>query len=343
MTTEIESGSFRDPSGFIFKDNGIIYRQINNSYEQDYNLLMNSGLYNALVKRKMLISHCELDFTDGIEMSPKPESYYKVIKPDKIDFISYIYEWSFSQIKDAALLTLAIEKLALEHGMTLKDASSYNIQFQQGQPIFIDTLSFEKYEEGQPWVAYRQFCQHFYCVLSLMIYKDIRLNSLMKCFIDGIPIDLCAKLLPMKTKLKFSIFLNIHMHANLQRKYEDKAANPKKLKMDKSSRISFITSLENSVKSFKLKMQDTEWGDYYNNTNYVDSSFEYKKHTVADFLKKTETGIVWDMGANQGVFSRIARDLGNNVVSFDIDPIAIEKNYLQVKKSGEKDLGSSLD
>ena len=78
------------------------------------------------------------------------EGCYKVIQPDKVDFISYPYEWSFSQLKDAALATLAIQKEALNAGMILKDASAYNIQFHQGTPLLIDTLSFTKYVEGQP-------------------------------------------------------------------------------------------------------------------------------------------------------------------------------------------------
>ena len=50
--------------------------------------------------------------------------------------------------------------------MTLKDCSVYNIQFHQGRPIFIDTLSFEIYRDGDPWIGYRQFCEHFLAPLA---------------------------------------------------------------------------------------------------------------------------------------------------------------------------------
>ena len=85
-----------------------------------------------------------------------------------VDFISYPYEWSFSQLKDAALTTLAAHELALDHGMTLKDASAYNVQFVDGKPVLIDSLSFERAVPDEPWVAYRQFCQHFLAPLALM-------------------------------------------------------------------------------------------------------------------------------------------------------------------------------
>ena len=104
-----------------------------------------------------------------------------------IPFISYPYEWCFSQLREAALTTLKVQRKALEFGMSLRDSSAYNIQFKSGKPIFIDTLSFGKYREGQPWVAYRQFCQHFLAPLALMSYKDIRLSQLLSIHIESPP------------------------------------------------------------------------------------------------------------------------------------------------------------
>ena len=148
--------SFRDPSGFLFYQDDTIYRQVNNIYKENYDHLMNSGLYQALIDAQLLIPHQEVDIK-----GTRPDKAYKIIKPEKIPFISYPYEWSFSQLKNAALTTLHIQKKALDFGMSLKDCSAYNIQFRKCRPVLIDSLSFEKYPEGEPWVAYRQFCQHF--------------------------------------------------------------------------------------------------------------------------------------------------------------------------------------
>lgn len=183
--------SFRDPSGFLFQQDGVIYRQVNLVYKDDYGHLMDSGLYQALVDDNLLIPHEEV----GIE-PPIPELAYKIIKPEQIPFISYPYEWCFSQLRDAALTTLKVQKKALDFSMSLRDSSAYNIQFKNGRPLFIDTLSFGKYREGQPWVAYRQFCQHFLAPLTLMSYKDIRLSQLLCTYIDGLPLDLTGCLLP---------------------------------------------------------------------------------------------------------------------------------------------------
>ena len=150
--------SYRDPSGYIFNYNNEIYRIINNIYKENYDFFMNSGLYQELVSKGYIVSHIEIEKNS---LNINIDNTYKIIKPQEIKFITYPYEWSFSQLKDAAILTLKILRIALKYNMILKDASSYNIQFHNGKPIFIDTLSFEKYEGESTWIAYNQFSKHF--------------------------------------------------------------------------------------------------------------------------------------------------------------------------------------
>lgn len=310
--------SYKDPSGFMFCQEGINYRQINYSYRDNYDLLMGSGLYASLVSEGLLVSHKEI--TVMLDA-------YKVIKPIQIPFISYPYEWCFSQLKNAALLTLSIQKKALEFGMSLKDASAYNIQFINGSPVFIDTLSFEKYKEGQPWVAYKQFCEHFLAPLVLMSYKDYRLSQLMKVYIDGIPLDLTSRLLPFLSRLNPLILTHIHLHAVSQRNYAGKSVKP--LKLSRLGLLGIIDSLELVVKSLKLQISDSMWSNYYNDTNSC--SLENKKTIVRKCLQSLKPERVWDLGANTGVFSRIAVEVGAQVVSFDNDMLATEVNYASSK------------
>ncbi|MFC1593962.1 SAM-dependent methyltransferase, partial [Candidatus Omnitrophota bacterium] len=211
MRQDNVASSFRDPSGFLFYHNDSLYRQVNVIYKEHYEHLIHSGLYGALVKEGLLIPHVEVDL--GLRRS---DQGYKIIKPEVVSCISYPHEWSFSQLKDAALTTLTIQKKAMECGMSLKDCSAYNIQFKKGMPIFIDTLSFEKLQADQPWIAYRQFCQHFLAPLALMSYSDIRLNQLFRIYIDGIPLDLASRLLPGRTRFSPALFSHIHLHAKSQ-------------------------------------------------------------------------------------------------------------------------------
>lgn len=322
--------SFRDPSGFVFKHNNTIYRQINEVYKSDYEALMESGLYNDLTYNGLLISHKEVE----LEI-PKTDNYYKTICPEQIDFISYPYEWCFSQLKDAALLTLTIQKIALKYNISLKDASGYNIQFKDGKPVFIDTLSFEQYKEGKPWVAYGQFCRHFLAPLALMSYTDINLNKLLVTNIDGIPLELCKKLLPMKASFNLLIFIHLILHASALKKHESDT-KLKPVKISKKEMETLIDTLITCVNGLKFPSVDTEWKDYYNNTNYTDDAFIQKENIIKNFIQRISPQTVCDLGANRGDFSRcITKDTSIKCLSFDIDPAAIEKNYLTVKKNNE--------
>ncbi|MFH1561217.1 MAG: SAM-dependent methyltransferase, partial [Patescibacteria group bacterium] len=311
-------------------------RQINKSYQTNFDLLINSGLYQKLVDNKMLIAH------QSVKSLIPAEDGYKIIKPQLIPFISYPYEWSFSQLKDAALLTLEIQKIALDHGLSLKDASAYNVQFLGHQPVFIDTLSFEKYQDGQPWIAYRQFCQHFLAPLALMDKKELRLNLLLRDFIDGIPLDLASRLLPPKSKLDLSLLSHIHLHALNQRRMADKKINKTKLKMSKFQMISLLANLKSTIEKLEIKKQQTEWEKYYTFTNYSDTAFRQKQTILKNFLKKIKPKTVLDLGANTGKFSQIACQTGAYTIACDIDPLAIEQAYLDSKKTKNKQLLSMI-
>lgn len=322
------TSSFRDPSGFLFFKGKKLFRQVNLSYKENYDFLMSSGLYRSLTESNLIVRHEEARI--------KPlcrEGHYKVIKPETVPFISYPYEWTFSQLKDAALITLTIMNRALDFGMILKDASAYNIQFLGSRPILIDTLSFEKYQEGKPWIGYRQFCQHFLAPLSLMAYCDNRLNSLLRSYVDGIPLDLANLLLPKRSKLRLGILLHLSFHAQAQKKYADRASLKKRKEHSSFSLKQlrgFIISLENTIKKLPIPRRITEWEDYYqHNCNYNDLAFNHKAEIVSKYIKTVNPLLVWDLGANDGKFSDLASESGIYIVAFDIDPTCVERNYLR--------------
>ena len=323
-------GSFRDPSGHLFQDNGVLFRQVNASYQKNYELLINSGLYSSLLKQKKLIEHKEIESDN--------HDYFKLLKPSFIENISYPYEWSFTQLKDAALLTLDIQKQSLIKGISLKDASAFNVTFNKGKPIFIDTLSFESYSEGAPWVAYKQFCQHFLAPLSLMSLADIRLGGLLKNYIDGIPLDLTSSLLPKSSYCKFGILIHIHVHAKSQKKYDSIDGNEKitNVRVSKNRLLALIDNLEATIKKLNWSAGGTEWDSYYSdNNNYNKESMSEKETIVESFISEIQPNIVWDLGANDGYFSRIALKHAHNVISWDIDPSCVERNYLAVKNTNQ--------
>ena len=332
-----EYSSFRDPSGVVFEEDGVIYRQINTVYKAHYEHLMNSGLYDSLVKSKLLVRHTEVD-REGIGGDK-----YLIITPEKIPFISYPYEWSFDGYRDAALTVLKIQEIALKYGMTLKDASAYNIQFVNGSPALIDTLSFETYREDRPWVAYGQFCRHFLAPLLLMSRVDVRLGKLMQNFIDGVPLDMATKILQRRGG--FSAWLHIRLHSRSIAKYEQRnTGNVKVLKMSKSRQIAMVQSLARIIKKMKMKNTQSEWGDYYSCNNYNESSLNNKDRLVKQYFDRIgQVSLTWDFGANDGRFSRIALQNSECVVAFDIDPVAVNRNYGSIKNSKENMLPLLLD
>lgn len=326
------AGSFRDPSGFVFENGGVLYRRVNPQYQPHYDTLTASGLLTELTDAGLLVSHEE------VGAGPWQDGAYKVLRPTRVPFISYPFEWSFSQLRDAALLTLDVQRRALARGMTLKDATAYNVQFLRGRPILIDTLSFETYEEGTPWVAYRQFCQHFLAPLSLMARRDARFGQLSRVFMDGTPLDLASALLPRRSWLSPGALMHLHLHALAQRRYSGNGAGAtsRQAHVKPHALRALIESLRSAVAGLRWTPDGTEWADYYSDTNYTAEASADKQRLVEAFIDRVRPSTLWDLGANTGRFSRLASRRGILTIAFDLDAAAVEKNYRDCVASGNQ-------
>ena len=322
--TERDPGSFRDPSGFVFRREGTLYRQIDRPYADEWSALRASGLLDRLIARGALIAHEEV----ATDLAAEPRTAVAVLRPERVGFISYPYEWTFSELKDAALLTLDVQREALGAGFVLKDASAYNVQFHRGRPTLIDSLSFERAEPEAPWVAYRQFCEHFLAPLALMAYKDVRCGLMLREFIDGIPLDLASRLLPRVTRIRLGPAAHIHLHARAQRRYADEAVDTGSRRgMSRSRQEALLTSLGTTIQKLTWEPEGTEWADYADQTSYDAEATTSKESIVRRFLVASGGRHIWDLGANTGRYCRIAADLGAWVLAPDVDPAAAERHY----------------
>ncbi|MDB5619751.1 hypothetical protein [Tardiphaga sp.] len=328
-----DNASFRDPAGFVFTQDGVVLRQVNLIYSEHYDLLMQSGLYADLVGAGLLIPHREYGTAPSA-----PAQTYKVIEPDKIPFISYPSEWSSGQLKQAALTTLEVQRRALSFGMSLKDASSFNIQFIGSRAVLIDTLSLERYVEGTPWVAYRQFCEHFLAPLALMSLANSSAAALLGNSIDGIPLTLASRLLPIRSRLRPSLLLHLHFHTLELRKHQNPSASRKTGHVTLTGLRGLIDSLHGAVSRLKFAAADSEWDDYYDRTNYPAAAMEEKASIVRAWVEELKPKIVWDIGSNRGRFSRIAAESGCYVISADSDPAAVDSNYRQCQLRNETNI-----
>lgn len=313
--------SFRDRSGFLFQREGKLLRQVNLAYRDDYALLTDSGLYDELAGQGLLVAHREVP-----DAPADPATAFKVLEPERIPFVSYPYEWCFGQLKRAALCTLEIQRRSLARGLSLKDASAYNVQFRGARPVFIDSLSFERLVEDRPWTAYRQFCQHFLAPLALMAQVDVRLSQLLRVHVDGLPLDLAARLLPFRSRLRPGLALHIHLHAGAQRRYANTRTAPARGRMALAAHIGLVENLQAAIRNLRWQPRGTAWQAYYAETNYTLPGMESKRALIEKFLQEIRPRTVWDLGSNTGAFSRLASRQGSYTLSIDSDPGAVELN-----------------
>lgn len=320
------TSSFRDPSGFIFTDGNSVKRKINPIYFPQFEALTNSGFYELLFSKKYLIPHSvESKTEEGI-----------VLEAHKIPFVSYPYEWSFPQYQHAALLTLKIQKLSLEKGFTLKDASAFNITFYNGKPIFIDTLSFDFYTDGEPWMAYKQFIMHFLGPLVLSRYFGHDFLKTLASEIDGIPLSKLSKLLPWTTKFHPFLQANVHLLARYDEKFSGENKTSAK-KLSKSAQIKLIDSLYDFIENLEVKNK-TEWDDYYAVANYSADALAIKKTFIKDWFASINGKTAIDMGGNDGTFSRELLPTAELIITADVDANAVASNYSKALQNKERNI-----
>ncbi|NDV26327.1 class I SAM-dependent methyltransferase [Desulfovibrio sp. JC010] len=328
--------SFRDPAGFVYEEDGKIYRNVASSYKENWDVVADSGIFSELFDLGSVPDFTVKDSTDS--------QNYKWLEVQKIPFISYPYEWCFSQLKDAALLTLDIQKHALQYDLSLKDSSAYNVQFFEGKPVFIDLLSFERPDFNLPWVAYRQFCMHFYAPLVIMAKKGFWGGELSKLYIDGIPLETAVSMLSLKDMLNLNVWMHLVAHAKMESRHSDgrvAAKKVEKFKYSKKKILNLVCTLREAVSALKPPVTKTEWGDYYSDTNYSSDGMEQKESIVASFASKAASEkkgslSALDVGANTGKFSRILSECFDLVLATDIDPLAVERHYREIKRLGLK-------
>lgn len=322
--------SFRDPSGYVYKQNGEILRVINKPYQKTWQALNSTSLLNKVLEAGLVIP---------FEKAPDSAGGLPTIKSELIPFVSYPYEWCFGQLKAAALHTLSLQILCLENGFSLKDASVYNIQFKGAKSAFIDHLSFEQRIEDKPWSGYLQFCKHFYAPLILAKYYSFPILKLFSSWIDGLPLDFASSLLPITSYLSPNIAIHIHAHAKMQAKHSDarkSSSKVKSLRISKQSVINLCQALYNSIEQTKLPQVKTEWGDYYQDTNYTEEAEAEKKALLNNIASQHPGSLAVDLGANTGVYSKILSNHYSYVIAADIDALAVEKHYQLLKKENNQ-------
>lgn len=327
--TRPEPGSFRDPGGRVYVINGHVYRSVMPPAADDYEFVRSTGLIDKLCLNGQAIAETVVDpAVLGID----GERACYVLEHPLLPFISYPYEWSFPALKAAALLHLDVHLEALGHGVTLSDASAYNIQFRGPRPVFIDSLSFRRYREGEFWMGHRQFCEQFLNPLLLRALSGIPHNSWYRGTLEGISAQELSPLLRLPHKFSWNILTHVVMQARLQGRANSQLNAEHRIRKRKLSPLAFRQMLRGLRKWIAgLEPADTgktTWADYAGFNSYGSREAENKRNFIADFCRSLQPDLLWDIGCNTGDYSKVALESGaTNIVGFDYDQGALNLAY----------------
>lgn len=329
MSVQRDPASFRDPDGFVCEQQGSYYRVVNAVYAATWEACLSSGLLNELMASGKLIA---LEENELALKGEEAAQAYKVYKLHSLRVLSYPPEWSFAQFKKAALLTLDIQRRALQHGFCLKDASAYNVQFTGKDPVFIDHLSFDKLEAESPWKAYSQFCRHFLAPLLLWHYGVPEPHLQFLYHLDGIPVSHCAAALPWRSKWSLLAFTHIHLHARMEKRHAaDRKLDFGGKRYSLQKHLKLLEHLEMGIRELGLPERVSQWTDYYENNSYSTEALEVKQAFVTKYCEELASDFCLDLGANTGVFSFIAAEHFKLVLACDAD-----ENVLRAIRSRKK-------
>jgi len=334
----VDTGSFRDRDGRIYRLHGRILRGLSEQALEEFRKLQSTGFYTKFLDRGQLV-RSELLPPDQVPLPPEIASQWAgFIEHDRIPFITYPYEWTFGMLQDAALLQLDLVEAAILEGMTLKDATPYNIQFVSGRPVFIDIPSFETLPGGAPWSGYRQFCEMFLFPLMLQAYKGVHFQPLMRAGIDGVGIQTAARLFSVRDRFRSGVLTHVWLQSKLDSRYgstrKDVRSDLKSAGFNKEMILANVRKMRKLVAKLNWQGDGSEWGSYEEFHNYSKSDHELKESFIRDSVGSGGARLVWDIGCNTGQFSKIALEHAQNVIAMDLDHFAVERLYRETKAEG---------
>jgi hypothetical protein len=336
-TTRIEPGSFRDPDSRVVEAGGAVLRLLSEQGLRDWQALEATDLFRKAVAEGKLVG-TEVEAEHGGLPEGLVNGAAAVLRHEVVPFVSYPYEWTFTMLKDAALLQLELLQNALDEGLILKDSSPYNIQWRGAKPLFIDVGSFERLREGEPWVGYRQFCMLFLYPLLLQAYKDVPFQPWLRGRLDGIEPQQARDLMSFRDLFRSGVLAHVVLHARLERRNADSTRDVKaelgKAGFKKELIVANVKRLRRLVGKLDWKPGATAWSDYGPRGHYTDADTGAKDEFVRRVAAEGARDLVWDLGANDGRYSRIAAEHARTVLAMDADAAVVDGLYRSLRGEG---------
>jgi len=332
----LEPGSFRDPESRVFYAGAEVYRALSPDGLSDFEALQATGL----LEDERIVG-TELVEGGAIDRSLLVHEPAGVLRHERIPFVSYPYEWTFSMLKDAALVQLDLLLDSLDHDLVLKDSTPYNVQFRGARPVFVDVGSFERIREGEPWVGYRQFCMLYLYPLLLQGVKEVPFHPWLRGSIDGITPLQMRNLMSFRDRFRRGVFTNVFLHARLEARYADRPAQVKqevKRVFKKELFVANVRKMRKLVERLEWNPPQGVWTAYGERNSYTDDDARRKDEFVRQVATSQPWNLVWDIGANNGRYSRIAAEGAKTVVAVDADQGPVELLYRDLKQEGNEQI-----
>jgi hypothetical protein len=329
----VDGGSFRDPDGRVFQIEGDVLRGLTTDGLADWNAFVESGLAARLTDAGDVVPTfaAERDELAVIRSLDPGGSWVAALRHDRVPFVSYPYEWTFNMLKDAALLQLRITRDALAAGLALKDATPYNVQWWGARPTFIDVGSFERARAGEPWLGYRQFCMLFLYPLLLEAYRGIPFQPWLRGTLEGIEPSEARTLLRGRDTFRGGVLKHVALHARLERSHaqgeKDVRRELREAGFHKELIEANLKGLEKLVRGLAAPGGPTEWSEYGTSCSYTDEDTRAKEDFVRAAILQRPRGLVWDLGANDGRYSRIAAEGSAYTIALDVDHGVVDRLY----------------
>lgn len=321
-------GSFRDPAGRVFRSGQRIFRGIRQPAAAQVLDFLASDFYRRHTKDAIVdtrvIEPAEV-INAGLPAGTA-QSFALWVEHQPIEFISYPYEWSFEQLRTAAVFHLDLHLEALAAGYDLQDATAYNVQFRGCQPVFIDLLSFRAYQEGSHWLGYKQFCEQFLAPLALNAYARVDFNPWFRGALEGVDLPSAARLLPASSFLSLSLLANVHAQAwAMSRMTSRRRASGGRAYagLPRRNYIHLLASLRRFIAGLRSH-DDTFWAGYRPDSSYSKAGAQDKESVVSAFVQRERVERLLDIGCNTGYYSEKAIAAGaRHVVGADFDTGAL--------------------
>jgi 2-polyprenyl-3-methyl-5-hydroxy-6-metoxy-1,4-benzoquinol methylase len=327
--------SFRDPAGCCCSFQNRVLRRVAAPAVPEFEAFLQTGGARRFIAEKKFVSTRRLDEREisGLREAPELKTFFAAAAPaivyehERIAFPGYAHEWPPEMLWDAGRLTLELAQAACADGFGLKDATPHNILFRGSEPVFIDALSFERRQPGDPlWLPEAQFNRTFLLPLLANRHWGLPLAEIFTTRRDGLePEDVyrwCGPLEKFTPRLlslvSIPAWLSRRASPDNQKIYQPHLlANTEKAQFILES---LFQRLERALSALQPAVRKSSvWSDYMSTHSYDDPAFAAKEKFVGEALREFKPARVLDAGANTGHFSALAAQAGAEVVAVDLD------------------------